>query len=113
MFRSWVALVAVAGLAAPIGCKRLPAGGAAGDAGAEGNAPSASAPAGEAQGPAGAQGKNSVAQALPPSMPMLGITAFEATVYAEPRDTSKKLGYLRVGSRVGKKSAEPVGKANC
>src|SRR5262245_47851823 len=44
--------------------------------------------------------------------PLLGITAFVATVYKEPRDTSKKLGYLRVGARVPR-SAEPVGKAGC
>lgn len=44
--------------------------------------------------------------------PMLGITAFVTTVYKEPRDTAKKLGYLRVGQTVGR-SAEPVGKAGC
>jgi lipoprotein-anchoring transpeptidase ErfK/SrfK len=44
--------------------------------------------------------------------PMLGITAFVATVYKEPRDTAKKLGYLRVGTRVPR-SAEPAGKAGC
>src|SRR6185312_13886208 len=44
--------------------------------------------------------------------PLLGVIAFVATVYKEPRDTSKKLGYLRVGARVAR-SAEPVGKAGC
>jgi lipoprotein-anchoring transpeptidase ErfK/SrfK len=44
--------------------------------------------------------------------PLLGVTAFVATIYKEPRDTSKKLGYLRVGTRVAR-SAEPVGKAGC
>jgi lipoprotein-anchoring transpeptidase ErfK/SrfK len=44
--------------------------------------------------------------------PMLGVTAFVATVYKEPRDTAKKLGYLRVGARVPR-SAEPAGKVGC
>ncbi|WP_434047342.1 MULTISPECIES: L,D-transpeptidase [Sorangium] len=53
------------------------------------------------------------AAAEPPSgKPLLGVTAFVATVYKEPRDTSKKLGYLRVGSRVAR-SAEPAGTAGC
>src|SRR5262249_5497253 len=38
--------------------------------------------------------------------PLLGITSFVATIYKEPRDTSKKLGYLRVGAKVPR-SAEP------
>src|SRR6185295_16551321 len=44
--------------------------------------------------------------------PLLGITAFVASVYKEPRDTAKKLGYLRVGTKVPR-SAEPVGKSGC
>jgi lipoprotein-anchoring transpeptidase ErfK/SrfK len=44
--------------------------------------------------------------------PALGITAFVATVYREPRDTSRKLGYLRLGAIVPR-SAEPVGKVGC
>ncbi|HVY46745.1 MAG TPA: L,D-transpeptidase [Minicystis sp.] len=40
------------------------------------------------------------------------MRAFVATVYKEPRDTSKKLGYLRAGAAVVR-SAEPAGKANC
>jgi lipoprotein-anchoring transpeptidase ErfK/SrfK len=44
--------------------------------------------------------------------PMLGVTAFVTTVYKEPRDTARKLGYLRVGQTVAR-SAEPVGKAGC
>lgn len=44
--------------------------------------------------------------------PLLGITAFVATVYKEPRDTAKKLGYLRVGTRVAR-SDEPVSKSGC
>ncbi|AKT41589.1 uncharacterized protein CMC5_057960 [Chondromyces crocatus] len=43
---------------------------------------------------------------------MLGITAFVTNVYSEPRDTSKKLGYLRVGTKVAR-SDEPAGKAGC
>jgi lipoprotein-anchoring transpeptidase ErfK/SrfK len=63
------------------------------------------------------QGQNSVTAeaaeaALDPGKPRLGITAFVATVYAEPRDTSKKLGYLRVGAKVPR-SEEPVGKSGC
>ncbi|WP_437614997.1 L,D-transpeptidase [Sorangium sp. So ce834] len=78
------------------------AGALAGDAGAE-----AAAVAAEAA-PAAAP-----AAAWPPSdKPLLGITAFVATVYKEPRDTSKKLGYLRVGSRVPR-AAEPAGTAGC
>ena len=48
----------------------------------------------------------------PSGKPLLGVTAFVATVYKEPRDTSKKLGYLRVGAVVPR-SAEPAGKADC
>jgi lipoprotein-anchoring transpeptidase ErfK/SrfK len=44
--------------------------------------------------------------------PLLGITAFVATVYKEPRDSAKKLGYLRVGTHVVR-SAEPAGKSGC
>jgi lipoprotein-anchoring transpeptidase ErfK/SrfK len=53
------------------------------------------------------------APGAPPSdKPLLGVTAFVATVYKEPRDTAKKLGYLRVGTRVVR-SAEPAGKSGC
>ena len=44
--------------------------------------------------------------------PLLGVTAFVAAVYKDPRDTSKKLGYLRVGAKVPR-SAEPVSKSGC
>src|SRR5262245_60327050 len=96
---------------AALGCKRPGTAGSA-DGGVESPTASASGSA-AAVVAAATQGKNSVAQPLPPSTPMLGITAFVATVYAEPRDTAKKLGYLRVGSRIGRRSPEPVGKANC
>ncbi|MEJ7728054.1 MAG: L,D-transpeptidase family protein [Polyangiaceae bacterium] len=95
------ALGALVGLAA---CKG--GAGAGADAGAEAGADAAPAPA-------GSQGASSVPAVLPPSTPMLGITAFVATVYSEPRDTSKKLGYLRVGAKVGRKGNEPAGKAGC
>jgi hypothetical protein len=63
--------------------------------------------------PPTAQGQNSVPEPpAPPDKPLLGITAFVATIYDEPRDTAKKLGYLRVGAKVAR-SAEPVGKAGC
>ncbi|AUX22139.1 hypothetical protein SOCEGT47_026400 [Sorangium cellulosum] len=74
-----------------------------GDAGAS----AAEAPATAGEPPAAAP------PAWPPSdRPLLGVTGFVATVYKEPRDTSKKLGYLRVGSRVPR-AAEPAGTAGC
>jgi lipoprotein-anchoring transpeptidase ErfK/SrfK len=63
-------------------------------------------------GPAATQGQSSVPQVQPSDKPMLGITAFVATVYSEPRDTSKKLGYLRVGAKVAR-SEEPAGTKGC
>ncbi|WP_437602770.1 L,D-transpeptidase [Sorangium sp. So ce590] len=88
-------------------CKKpadAPADAVADDAGAEAAAAALTAAAGE---PAPA------VTAWPPSdKPLLGITGFVATVYKEPRDTSKKLGYLRVGSRVPR-AAEPAGTAGC
>src|SRR5689334_12407280 len=81
-------------------CKRgdTLAGGTDGGAPSASGAPSALASAG-AQ-PASTQGQNSVAEPPPSDKPLLGITAFVATVYTEPRDTSKKLGYLRVGTKI-------------
>ena len=58
------------------------------------------------------QGQSSVPEVQPTDKPMLGITAFVATVYSEPRDTSKKLGYLRVGAKVAR-SEEPAGTKGC
>ncbi|MFT3771977.1 MAG: L,D-transpeptidase [Minicystis sp.] len=91
------------------------AGTAAGDAGTDAGSRSAfsgaasgSSSATEAPAPTPAS-----AGAEPPSdKPLLGVTAFVATVYKEPRDTAKKLGYLRVGTKVVR-SAEPVGKSGC
>ena len=97
------ALVAAWALGALAGCNRLATKTEAeADAGAD---------AAAAQEPT-AQGQNSVAPPTPPDKPLLGITSFVATVYKEPRDTSKKLGYLRVGAKIAR-SAEPVGKAGC
>jgi lipoprotein-anchoring transpeptidase ErfK/SrfK len=111
-----LAVLAFAALTAIAGCKRpgassstnggVPEGGVA-SASVEGAPEAAAAP-----GAAAMQGQNSVAEPAPTDKPLLGITAFVATIYAEPRDTSKKLGYLRVGAKVPR-SAEPAGKANC
>ena len=57
-------------------------------------------------------GKNSVPEAMPEGRPQLGITAFVAIVYKEPRDTSKRIGYLRLGTKVPR-SDEPVGTKGC
>jgi lipoprotein-anchoring transpeptidase ErfK/SrfK len=104
--RAAASLTLVAALAA--GCKRP--GAAAGGDGGPGDPDAAPATGAEA---AVTQGQNSVPDPPPPpDKPLLGITAFVATVYAEPRDTSKKLGYLRVGAKVAR-AAEPAGKSNC
>lgn len=82
--------------------------GGKGDAGAD-----ASAQAAASSAPEGPVASPAASHVEPPSdKPLLGITAFVATIYKEPRDTSKKLGYLRVGTKVVR-SAEPVGKAGC
>lgn len=57
-------------------------------------------------------GKNSVAAAMPEGKPMLGVTSFVAMVYEEPKDTSKRIGYLRVGALVPR-SEQPVGNKGC
>jgi lipoprotein-anchoring transpeptidase ErfK/SrfK len=87
----------------PLGCKRGQAGDAA-DAGAD-DAAATETPT---------QGLNSAPppETIDPAKPLLGIKAFVATVYAEPRDTSKKLGYLRVGAKIPR-APEPAGKAGC
>lgn len=103
--RSHVALglVALAMLAVLPGCKRPDA--SAADAGADASA-SVAAP------PASAMGQNSVAPPPPDDRPRLGVTSFVGTVYAEPRDTARKLGYLRVGAIVAR-APEPAGTAGC
>lgn len=58
------------------------------------------------------QGQNAESEPAPAEGPKLGITAFVTTIYEKPRSTSKKLGYARVGSRLGR-SEEPAGKKGC
>lgn len=114
-------LITLGGLAAlggGAGCDRIRAAVGTGDAGVDGAAAPAATVAAAEGGEVGSpepeptQGKNTAAVHQPSDKPMLGITAFVATVYAEPRDTSRKLGYLRVGAMVAR-SAEPAGKSNC
>jgi lipoprotein-anchoring transpeptidase ErfK/SrfK len=101
--------VAAAGAAA---CKRGPTSTGA----SAGPAPSGSATA-------AAQASGSASADAPPALPgadadpgagkpLLGVTSFVAVIYKEPRDTAKKLGYLRAGAKVPR-SAEPVSKAGC
>jgi lipoprotein-anchoring transpeptidase ErfK/SrfK len=99
----WSLVLGIAALLSS-GCNRGQ-GAADADAGADGGDTDAAIPA---------QGLNSAPPEAPPDpgKPMLGITAFVATVYDEPRDTAKKLGYLRVGAKVPR-SEEPVGKSGC
>ena len=110
MSRPRTACLALGAALALGGCRpRAGADGADGGvAAAEGSAAgSASAPVAAAP-----QGVGPAAIPQPSDRPMLGVTAFVATIYKEPRDTSKKLGYLRVGSKVAR-SEEPAGKAGC
>ncbi|MEO7328673.1 MAG: L,D-transpeptidase [Minicystis sp.] len=108
--RRWFprSLAVTLGLAALAGgCK---SGGSA--AGTTGDGGPSSAPDETAAAPADS-GSAAVALAQPgDARPMLGITAFVAAVYKEPRDTARKLGYLRVGAKVAR-SAEPAGKSGC
>lgn len=57
-------------------------------------------------------GKNSVPQAMPQGRPLLGITSFVTIVYDQPRDTSKRIGYLRLGAKVPR-SDEAVSTKGC
>jgi len=101
----WAAvLLAVVALSGGASCKRgaAQASGVA-DAGVQDDA---------AVAPAATQGMNSAPEAQPSDKPLLGITAFVATVYKEPRDTAKKLGYLRLGTKIAR-AAEPAGKVGC
>jgi hypothetical protein len=83
-------------------------------AGAEATASaSASASAGASTPSAPATfGKNSVAEAMPEGRPQLGITSFVAIVYKEPKETAKRIGYLRLGTKVPR-SEEPVSTKGC
>ncbi len=85
----------------------------AGDGGVDGSAPASIDPAAvSVDSDAGATAPAIPGSAVPSDRPLLGVTSFVATIYKEPRDTSKKLGYLRVGTKVPR-SAEPVGKSGC
>src|SRR5262245_52309861 len=109
MFRARV-LWAAALVAAFAGCQKAQPGPGSGASAADAGA----GPSAEASGePTSTAAAAVAAHAEPPSdKPLLGITAFVATIYKEPRDTSKKLGYLRAGSKVVR-SADPAGKAGC
>ncbi|MGK3964348.1 L,D-transpeptidase [Sorangium sp. So ce118] len=102
-------LAGLAALSAAACACQKPAGAPA-DAGAAAVADDAGAAATGAAQPAVAD--VGAAAEVPSDRPLLGVTAFVATVYKEPRDTSKKLGYLRVGARVPR-AAEPAGTAGC
>jgi lipoprotein-anchoring transpeptidase ErfK/SrfK len=107
--RSSTALLAVAAGVLVVACRRDASDGAAAAAPASASAaPAASA----AAPPAATQGLSSVPAEAPRDRPMLGITAYSVIVYAEPRDTSKRLGYLRLGAKVVR-SDEPVSKKGC
>ncbi len=84
----------------------------AADAGLDGSSPVAAAAPSPADGDAGAVLPITPGSAPAADRPLLGITSFVASIYKEPRDTSKKLGYLRVGTRIPR-SAEPAGKSGC
>lgn len=88
------------------GCK----GGPSTVASASGSASNSAAAA--APQPLATFGLNSTAQAMPTDKPMLGITGFTTIVFKEPKDTSKRLGYLRVGTKVPR-SEQPVGTKGC
>lgn len=108
--RSWSAALVLTMMAAGAGaCGQGKKG--SGDAGADAGA-SASGSA-SAEPPVSVTPVEAAKAAEPPSdKPLLGVTAFVTTVYKEPRDTAKKLGYLRLGTKVVR-AAEPSGKAGC
>lgn len=68
------------------------------------------------QDPAPAAAPSASVSASPAATPgephLLGARAFVVTVYEKPSESSKKLGYLRLGAKV-KRSAEPVGRKGC
>ncbi len=76
-------------------------------------AASASAPTVQSTTPAAPDfGKSSVAKPMTSDGPMLGITSFVTIVYKQPNESSKRIGYLRVGSKVPR-SADPVSTKGC
>jgi lipoprotein-anchoring transpeptidase ErfK/SrfK len=98
-------------LLATAGCQRGDDAEAAGSASASALAAGAASDTAQPLGTAD-QGKNSVAAVMPTDKPLLGITSFVAIVYKEPRDTAKRVGYLRVGAKVPR-SAEAVSTKGC
>jgi lipoprotein-anchoring transpeptidase ErfK/SrfK len=103
------AIALASACAAIAGCRRDAAEGSASSAAASASA--APAAVGAAAPPA-SQGLSSVAAKAPEGRPMLGVTAFSTIVYAEPRDTAKRLGYLRLGAKVPR-SDEVVSTKGC
>jgi lipoprotein-anchoring transpeptidase ErfK/SrfK len=99
------ALALAVTLSAAAACNRGPAA-----AGTTSGGPTGTAPDPSSSPTAVASGDPAAAPAS--DKPLLGVTSFVATVYKEPRDTAKKLGYLRVGTHVAR-SDEPVGKSGC
>lgn len=95
------------GLLCASGCQR------GGEATASASASaSGSAPVEDALPPAATFGKNSVAAPMPEGKPLLGILSYVTIVYAEPRETAKRIGYLRVGAKVPRSDA-PVSTKGC
>ena len=108
-------MLALAVVSAAAAACRNGGAGAGSDGGVEGGVAVAAAPSGSAAAaPSGSGGPASAPPEGAPAgdKPLLGVTAFVATVYKEPRDTSRKLGYLRIGTKVPR-SAEPAGKSGC
>ncbi|MBI2395623.1 MAG: L,D-transpeptidase [Deltaproteobacteria bacterium] len=95
----------IASVLAPLGCKRDQATAAAPSASASG---SAVEPAGVASLVAPAP---SLASAVP-SGPVLASIQMQTFIYAEPRRSSTRLGYLRAGAIVGR-SENPASKDGC
>lgn len=109
--RPWWAALVAATLASA--CQRA-APSAAADAGPEAGSSVSTEAATAASSSSSAAASTGAPEAAPARAdePLLGITAFVATVYAEPRDTAKKLGYLRIGAKV-RRSPAPMGFEGC
>jgi lipoprotein-anchoring transpeptidase ErfK/SrfK len=81
-------------LVVAVSCQRPPRG----EGSAEPVTSASSAPAPATLAPT--FGKNAEAKVMPTDRPMLGVTAFTTIVFAEPKDTARRIGYLRLGARV-------------
>lgn len=111
--RPSTALLAVAAGVLAVACRRDASDGAATSAQASASAAPGGAPgAPGTPPPAATQGLSSVAAEAPRDRPLLGITGYSVIVFAEPRDTAKRLGYLRLGAKVAR-SEEPVSTRGC